>query len=138
MTDGTDFRRTWRQNWLNCLREFADEDLQRRMWLDPGSRNPHWSYIEFMCSYFDDTLHSRNYDWAIGEGLVTDQEVATVASLHYLLEHHEAPGGDDFDNERILKDQSWAEIVHAAKSSIGELASILKDPAERAILRTRG
>jgi len=26
------------------------------MWLDPTNRNPHWSYGEIMCSYFNDVL----------------------------------------------------------------------------------
>lgn len=134
MNGQTDIRRAWRQNWLGCLREFADADLQRQRWLDPENRNPHWSYVEFMCCYFDDTLHGYGYDWAIGERLMTDGEAAAVAPLHQLLEHHEAPGGDDYDNERILNDPAWLHIVEEARRSTTNLAALLTDPAERNIL----
>jgi hypothetical protein len=96
MNEQTNLRCTWRQSWLGCLQDFADADLQRRTWLDPHNQNPHWSYIEFMCSYFDDTLHGEGYGWAIGEGLVTKDEADAVAALHHLLTTHEAPGGDEY------------------------------------------
>jgi hypothetical protein len=134
MNEQTDLRRTWRQNWLGCLSEFADAGLQRQRWLDPENRNPHWSYVEFMCSYFDDTLHGHGYDWAISEMLVTDREAAAVAPLHELLKHHEAPGGDDYDSERILNDPAWLDIVEEARRSTSNLAALLTDPTERNIL----
>jgi hypothetical protein len=134
MTDRTDLRLVWRRNWLICLGQFADKNLQQRTWLDPKNRNPHWSYIEFMCSYFDDTLRSHSYDWAIAEGLVTKQEAAAVAPLHELLVRHEAPGGDDYDNDRILNDPAWHEIVEAANRSIRDLTPLLEDPHEKTAL----
>jgi len=134
MNEEIDFRRTWRQNWLGCLRDFADAELQRRMWLDPQNQNPHWSYIEFMCSYFDDTLYGKGYDWAIGERLVTKEEVDAVAALHHLLATHEAPGGDDYNNERVLNDPAWNQIVEEAKRATEKLALLLSDPAEKTIL----
>jgi len=137
MTEQTDLRRTWRQNWLGCLQDFADGDVQRRMWLDPQNQNPHWSYIEFMCSYFDDTLHGDDYDWAIEQGFVTQEEVDAIAALHHLLTAHQAPGGNDHDNERILNDPAWRLIVEEAKQATGKLALLLSEPAERTILLVR-
>jgi hypothetical protein len=133
MNEQTNLRCTWRQSWLGCLQDFADADLQRRTWLDPHNQNPHWSYIEFMCSYFDDTLHGEGYGWAIGEGLVTKDEADAVAALHHLLTTHEAPGGDDYNNERILNDPAWNHIVEEARQATEKLALLLSDPAEKAI-----
>jgi hypothetical protein len=133
MNDRAELRRIWRQNWLNCLREFADHDIQRK-WLDTENRNPHWSYVECMCSYFDDTLAGQGYDWTIADGLVTDQEAAAVTSLHHLLDNHKPPGGDQYDHERILNDQAWHEIIDEAKRSLRNLAALLNDPTEKAIL----
>jgi hypothetical protein len=39
--------------WFASVAEIADIDLQHRKWLDPTNTNPHWSYIEFVCSYPD-------------------------------------------------------------------------------------
>ena len=104
VSDASDFRRAWRLRWWGCLSDFADIDLQRRRWLDPENTNPHWSYVEFMCSYFNDLLCDQGYDWASNEGLVTKEEVQAVAALHGLLDRHAAPQGDDYDNEKVLND----------------------------------
>lgn len=54
MTDREELRRNWRTNWLSSIQEFADEDTQRRLWLDPTNGNPHYSFGEYVCCYFDD------------------------------------------------------------------------------------
>jgi hypothetical protein len=134
MNNQAELRRVLRQNWLNCLRDFADQDVQLRTWLDPENRNPHWSYVEFMCCYFHDTLAGGGYGRAIAEGLVTDREAATVASLHHLLESYKPPGGNQYNHEKILRDKAWNEIIDEAKRSLGNLAALLDDQIELAIL----
>jgi len=129
-----EFQHRWRINWLGCLNEFADIDLQRRMWLDPTNRNPHWSYGEIMCSYFNDVLLERSYVDLVTEGLVTDEEAITVAALHALLERHEAPSGDDWDNAGVLADPAWLAITAEARATNRRLAELLTDPAERQAL----
>ncbi len=42
-----------RANWFRSVREIADIDLQRRMWLDPANSNPYWSYVEFVENFPD-------------------------------------------------------------------------------------
>jgi hypothetical protein len=129
-----EMRKAWRGNWLSCLREFADAESQRRTWLDPNNRNLHYSYVEFMCSYFDDILRGDGYHWAIAEGLVTAEESSIVAPLHRLLEQHEAPGKNDYDNEAILNDPAWADITDTAKQVASQLAPVLTDQSERDVL----
>jgi nucleotide-binding universal stress UspA family protein len=109
-------------------------DLQRRRWLDPENRDPHWSYVEFMCSYFNDVLYDQDYDWAISEGLVTEDEAQAVATLHRLLDQHEAPQGDDCDNEKVLNDPAWHEIVKSAKRAQASLLAVLSNPDEKKVL----
>jgi hypothetical protein len=134
MNDRAELRRVLRQNWLNCLREFADRDIQLQMWLDRKNRNPHWSFVEFMCCYFHDTLAGGGYGLAIAEGLVTDREAAAVASLHHRLESYQPPGGNQHDHEGILNDKAWNEIIDEAKRSVRNLAALLDDATEQAIL----
>ena len=71
MDEAADLRRTVRLSWLSCLNEFANIELQRRMWLDPANTNPHWSDVEIMCSYLDDVLVDRSYDTLVAQGLVS-------------------------------------------------------------------
>jgi hypothetical protein len=129
-----EFRQRWRLNWLGCLNEFADIDLQRRMWLHPDNRNPHWSYVEIMCSYFDDVMYQRTYAEVVAEGLVSAEEATTVASLHDLLDRHEAPGGDDWNSAKVLADPAWQAITAEAKATNSRLGKLLTDPAERQAL----
>jgi hypothetical protein len=129
-------RMRWRLQWLACLQDFADLDLQFRMWLDPSNTNPHWSFVEFMCSYFDDTLHQRDYSWALGQGLVTPREAEAVASLHQALISYQAPNGDDFDNLAVLRDPAWRAITVEAARSLEHLSPLLTVPAEVGMIST--
>jgi hypothetical protein len=84
-----------------------------------------------------DTLYGGDYAWAIGKDLVTKDEAALIAAFHKLLEQYEAPCGDDYDNERILGDPAWLDIVGAARQTVGCLLKKLDDPSERSILLAR-
>ena len=91
-----------------------------------------------MCSYFNDLLCDQGYDWASNEGLVTKEEVQAVAALHRLLDRHEAPQGDDCDNEKVLNDPAWLEVVKSAKEAQASLLAILNDPDEKKALLCSG
>ncbi|HSI39855.1 MAG TPA: hypothetical protein VLA00_04820 [Xanthobacteraceae bacterium] len=134
MDEHADIRRRWRQNWLNCIRDFADADGQRRGWLNPNNENPHWSYVEFMCSYFNDILQSQSYDWAVRQGFVTSDEAAAVASMHRLLDLHQAPDGNDYDHAQILADPAWSVTVAEAVRAKDNLLTLLNDDEKRILL----
>jgi len=59
--DASELRRLWWRNWLCALLSLADIDLQRERWLNKEIANPHWSYLEFMCSYFDDPTNQYDH-----------------------------------------------------------------------------
>ncbi|MFI5030500.1 MAG: hypothetical protein ACHQPH_07355 [Reyranellales bacterium] len=128
------FRQYWRLNWLGSLNEFADIGLQRRMWLDLTNRNPHWSYVEFMCKYFDDVICDRTYAQLVAEGLVSAAEATLVEPLHALLDEHEAPDGNDSNAAGVLADPAWLAITEIAKATNLRLVALLADPSERAAL----
>ena len=46
-------RDAWRQRWLSSFNELTSIELQQKSWLDRFNKNSHWSFVEFMCSYFD-------------------------------------------------------------------------------------
>jgi hypothetical protein len=130
MNGNQELRRNWRRGWLSRIQEFADEETQRRSWLDPTNTNPHFSFIEYNCTYFDDLRLSEGYQWALEEGLVSADEIAAVAAFHAVLDAYESPT-DDYDHEAILADPKWAAIVVAAKRAQDALLNIINDPQER-------
>lgn len=127
-------RQSWRLLWLSCINEFADADLQRKAWLKRESRNPHWSYVEIMCCYFNDSLFSEDYDWAMQNGLVSKAEAEVVAELHRQLSNHEPPGGNQYDPEAILNNDDWKAITSLARTAQQSLAKLLTSDKEQEAL----
>lgn len=101
----------WRESWLGCINELTSLNLQKKAWLDRTHTNPHWSFIEFMCSYFDDLAIDENYKGLLENGWVTKQEFEILREWHEALDKYKAPKNDDYDNEAVLNDFKWLEIL---------------------------
>jgi len=129
MSENQDLRRNWRASWLGSIQEFADEETQRRSWLNPNNSNPHFSFVEYLCCYFDDLALSEGYETALADGLVSAEEVAAVAEFHTIADTYNSPKGD-YDQEAILADPKWAEVVAAAKHAQAGLLALIDDPKE--------
>jgi hypothetical protein len=133
MTGNLELRRNWRTNWLSSIQEFADDETQRRLWLDAGNTNPHFSFVEYVSSYFDDLgLSDGGYEWAMCEGLVSDAEVRAVADFHANAAAY-APV-DCYDHQAILVDPKWAEVVAEAQRAQSALSGLIADPHELRLL----
>jgi len=120
-----------RSSWFGSVAEIADLDLQRRTWLDKANRNPHWSYVEFVCSFpGDDQLeHARR------EGWLSKRELGILSELRRTLVSHTAPEGDDYNHNAILGDPAWHAVVAAAEQAKQQLLAIVHDRVEREILQ---
>jgi hypothetical protein len=151
-------RQNWRRNWLSSIQEFADFDTQKRRWLDIDEPSPHFSFVEYMSSYFDDLgfsedpgyksiqdfidagndgeLYSYTYTQALNTGLVNELEVAAVAQFHKMADAYETPDDDGghSNEELVLSDPKWFEVVVAAKQTQSNLIKIINDPQELNIL----
>jgi hypothetical protein len=133
VNDNQDLRRNWRTNWLCSVQKFADDEKQRRSWLDPTNTNPHFSFAEYMCCYFDDLgLSDNGYDWALEQGLVSADEVA--ADFHTTARGYESPT-DYYDHRAILADPNWMKVVASAKRAQAALLAVIGDAQERRLLR---
>ena len=132
-----DVRSAWRQNWLGSLQELADFDIQKRAWLNPTNANPHYSYVEYVASYFDDLqLAARDgYASAVEEGLLTPAEASAVADFHARFDAYVDLGHSD--PKVILADPQWLGVVEAARSAQAGLLVLLEDGAEKALLTPR-
>jgi hypothetical protein len=134
-----DMRRLWREGWLGCIEEFGDYEMQRATWLNRAHRNPHYSFVEYMCCYFDDHLsHGPAYSYApkITAGLVSAEEVEAVAEFHALAEAYKPPT-DDYDHDAILADPKWRDVVAAARTARDRLLPLLSDEGEIQALTER-
>jgi hypothetical protein len=120
-----------RTSWFGLVAEIADLDLQRRTWLDKANRNPHWSYVEFVCSFPDDDQleHAHRAGW------LSKRELEILGGLHRVLDAHSPPGGDDYANAAVLDDPAWHAVVATAEHARQQLLAIVLNRSERAILQ---
>ncbi|AHW62337.1 hypothetical protein SAMN05444285_16211 [Draconibacterium orientale] len=115
----------WRNRWLSCINELTSLELQRKSWLDKSNTNPHWSFVEFMCSYFDDLVIDNNYKDLLNEGWISKREFEIIQSWHGLLDKYDSPNNEDHDVEAILADKKWQRIVEEGKKAKSELSRLL-------------
>ena len=125
--------RRLRCDWFASVREISDLSLQRRTWLDPKNLDPHWSYIEFACSYPDDSRLTG----AHSEGWLTKSEFDILIELRRMIGAYSAPTGDDYNNAAIFNDPAWRQVVEAAEQARQQLLSAITNHDERQMLLGR-
>ena len=118
-------KETWRQNWLSSINELTSLDIQTRMWLAPENQNPHWTFIEFMCCYFDDLLVDKGYDVELASGLISYEEFEIIKEWHETIAKYESPNKNDYDNSAILNDPKWQDILRLGKIAKARLSKII-------------
>ncbi len=136
MSDHAIRRRNWRRNWLDAIAYFEDVETQRRRWLDPTETNPHWSFVEIMCGYFDDCSLDLGYRYWIDKGHLTAEEAEAVSEFHSLADSYKAPNGD-YDRKSVLEDPNWHTVCEAARESASRLRVLLTDANEKALIETQ-
>jgi hypothetical protein len=122
--DWTNLRR-W---WFGSVYEIADIEYQRRTWLAPPTRSPHWSYVEFCCKYPD----SDQLQFARDRRHLSAKEFELLAALNKALISHKAK--DVYDHHAILEDSDWHAVVAKAKSIREQLLALTVDPIEQSYL----
>lgn len=128
-----DQRRYWRLNWLSSVQAFCDTDVQQSRWCDPQEPNPHYSFVECMCCYFDDAFvgEENAYLKLIERGHLTRDEASSVEEFHSLADAYQSPTQDDYDVKAILSDPAWHLVVSAAQNARHQLLRVLTEPDER-------
>ncbi|PKG42577.1 hypothetical protein [Psychroflexus sp. MES1-P1E] len=124
----------WRNRWLSCINELTSLNLQRQSWFDKRNSNPHWSFVEFMCSYFDDLGIDNNYEYQLKQGWITRTELDTVSTWHQLLDKYDSSKKDDYDVEAILSDKNWLVIIEEGEKAKNELSKIISDEEKLILL----
>ena len=123
----------WREKWLFYINELTSLKLQKKSWLDKTQTNPHWSFVEFMCSYFDDLSIDDNYKYQLDKRWLTKKEFEIIKNWHIALDNYNSPKDDNYDNEVIVNDPNWIEISQLGFATRDELTKVLNE-SERQIL----
>ena len=114
-----------RRQWFGSVYEIADLDYQRRTWLTPPTSSPHWSYVEFCCSYPD----AHQLQLARDHGHLSSREFDLLSAVGEAIRAHRA--NDDYDNAAILKDPGWHSVVAKAQTVRQQLLAITMDRVEQ-------
>lgn len=117
-----------RRQWFSSVYEIADIGYQRRTWLTPPTTSPHWSYVEFCCSYPD----TDQLQFARDHGHLSSREFDLLSALGEAILSHRA--NDDYDNGAILEDPGWHAVVAKAEAVRQQLLAITVDTVERSYL----
>ncbi|WP_459211402.1 hypothetical protein [Aquimarina rhabdastrellae] len=123
----------WRRRWLFMIKDLTDLEYQKQTWLYPNNTKPYYSFVEFMCSYFDDLDIGDGYEKVLALNFVSIPEYESIEKWHKLLSVYNAPNDDDYDNKAILQDKKWLEIIALGKESIENLKPKLNS-IERSLL----
>ena len=115
----------WRPRWLSSINELTDLELQKISWLDAKVENPHWTYVEFMCSYLNDLGLENNYKDPLERKLITTEELQIIMEWHKKLTEYEAPNKEHYNHTEILNDSKWTEILKLGLNSRLKLADII-------------
>ena len=133
MKDREKHKEQWRSRWLSCLNELTSIELQKKSWVDKSNTNPHWSFVEFMCSYFDDLAIDNQYEYPLTENWITKNEFEIIKKWHGLLDKYDSPSNDNYDVVNILEDRKWQLIVEEGQKAKIELSKIISN-SEKQIL----
>ena len=92
--------------------ELSDSSLQRKLWLNQNNDTGLISsYVEVMCSLFDDFHFDDFVDKTAAEIGLSDDTILELNNLRELLNNYKEKESD----EEIINDPEWEKIVEQAK-----------------------
>ena len=124
----------WRKQWLLAISELTNYDLQRKTWLDLTNFNPHFSFAEFMCYYFDDLLADITFTDYIQMGWISPTEYDILKEWHDKLAAYQSPNNQDSNNEAVLNDPKWQAIVKEGETARLNLLTVLDKEESDALM----
>ena len=128
MNQNPSTKQLWRKEWLSSINELTSLELQKQSWQDESNTtNPHWSYVEFRCAYFDDLSIESHYETPLKEKWVTQIEVDIISDWHSALKSYSAPNNDDYNHQAIVQDLKWNEIIELGMEAKKKLSEVINN-----------
>lgn len=127
-----ELRKLWRVRWKSSIEELTSLEHQRETWLDAAKPSVHYTFVEFMCCYFDDLLCGLSYSQIVENGYVSEKEKAVLLKWHNALDSYNSPQNNDYDDAAILNDPEWLQIVGLGAMAWQNL-QLLESDNERAV-----
>ena len=110
--------RSMRLQLLESLIELSNTHLQEACWTNKESRNPHYSFLEFVAS---SQLSTREeLDFQRSRGVFTKQEYDALLPLVTALSAYTPPGGDWHAQTKVLRDPNWRRVTEQANASLNQ------------------
>ncbi|GJM63892.1 hypothetical protein [Persicobacter diffluens] len=130
-----DEKQLWRKRWLSAICKLTSLELQKASWLDKANTtNPHWSFVEFNCCYFDDLGIDNDYEYQLKQEWITKNELDTIQPWHELLDRYTPPANDHYDVKAILFDKKWLSIIEEGVKVKNKLSKIISKEENEILL----
>ena len=121
----------WRSRWLVCINQLTSLDLQKKSWLDKTQTSTYWSFVEFMCSYFDDLGIDNNYQYILDKGWISEYEFNIINDWNQTLSKYNSPKNNDYNHTAILSDPKWLDILQNGLTMKNKLAQTLNETEKK-------
>ncbi|WP_213286912.1 hypothetical protein [Bradyrhizobium sp. sGM-13] len=115
--------------WFGSVHEISNIELQRGTWLAPPTPSPHWSFVEFCCSF----PKPEQLQFGLDQGYLSASEFDQLAALSVAIARYK-PQGSAYDHLAILSDPAWHAVVALAEKTRQALLHLTNDPIERGYL----
>ncbi|TVT42926.1 hypothetical protein FNT36_02205 [Hymenobacter setariae] len=106
-----DLRELWRVRWKASIEELTSLEHQHETSLNTSKSSVHYSFVEFMCCYFDDLLCGLNYGQLAENSYVSEQEKDILLEWHTALEDYNSPQSNGYYDITIWNNPEWQRIV---------------------------
>ena len=123
--------RNLRRTWFHTLYEFASPKMQS-WWCGGGPPGLCISYVELMCTWFDDLFDQGGTQMAVDQGWLSHAEAHAIAELHQVADAYEEPKGP---TSLVLHDPEWHHVVRIAQHAWCDLHALIDEPDDVAQMR---
>ncbi len=132
-----ELKQRWRLYWIQSVFEFSNLRLQRMSWIEASEvswPDEPWESSFEACNdaYFESLDLYDQYEKAVERTYVTPDEAEHAKSFHQLALAYIEP---DDDPVLILGDETWLEVVEAAKEFWEYLKTHVDAPREKELIK---
>jgi hypothetical protein len=112
-----------RQELLDALRQLADINLQRKLWVnrDYDVDKFVYGFDEIVGLLYDDLGVDKNPSQAIGVFLLNENEAGLIQAVTQAIDRVRLDVGTEAADEEYIRSRAWPEVMKAASLAIDGL-----------------